>query len=80
MNTEIRKLNFIQEFLRFRSDSLLDKFEAMLRQERAKMYESEIRPMTLEEYEQKVDKALDDYQNKRVTTATSLKKKIRSWK
>jgi len=80
MNIEIRKLNFIQEFLRFPSKTLLEKFEAMLKQERTKLYEAEIKPMTMKEYAQKVDKALDDYKNKKILSAAHLKKNIRSWK
>jgi hypothetical protein len=80
MNIEIRKLNFIQEFLRFPNESLLDKFEKLLRDERIKLYEKEIKPMTLSQYEQKIDKALDDCKNKRVKNAVQLKKDISLWK
>ena len=80
MNIEIRKLNFIQEFLKLPSESLLDKFEKLLRDERIKLYEKELKPMTLSQYEQKIDKALDDCKNKRVKSATQLKKDINLWK
>ena len=60
--------------------SILEKFEKMLRQERKKMYEEEVKPMTLDQYEKRIDSALDDYKNKRVTNAKKLKKEISSWK
>ena len=80
MDIQTRKLNFIQEFLRLANDSLIEKFEKILRQERKKNIEKEISPMTLAEYEQRIDNALDDLKNNRVTTAKKLKKEIATWK
>lgn len=66
MDLQTRKIHFIQEFLRTANSSILEKFEKMLRQERKKMYEEEVKPMTLDQYEKRIDSALDDYKNKRV--------------
>ena len=80
MDLQTRKIHFIQEFLRTANSSILEKFEDMLRQERKKMYEKEIKPMTLGQYEQRIDKAIDDFKNNKVTNAKKLKKEITSWK
>ncbi|OFX32214.1 MAG: hypothetical protein A2X08_08290 [Bacteroidetes bacterium GWA2_32_17] len=80
MDLQTRKLNFIQEFLRHANDSIIEKFEKMLLQERKKIVEKEIYPMTLAQYEQRIDNAIDDYKNNRVTTAKELKKEISTWK
>ena len=80
MDLQTRKIHFIQEFLRTANKSLLEKFEEMLRQERKKMYEDDIKPMSLHQYENKIDNALDDIQNNRLTSAKKLKKEITSWK
>ena len=80
MDIQTRKLHFIQEFLRFANDSIIEKFEKILRQERKKIIEQEISPMTLTEYEQRIDNALEDLKNNRVTTAKKLKKEIATWK
>ena len=80
MDLQTRKLHFIQEFLRFANVSIVEKFEKLLQQERKKIVEQEISPMTLAEYEQRIDTALDDLKNNRVTTAKKLKKEITSWK
>ncbi len=66
MDLQTRKIHFIQEFLRTANSSILEKFEKMLRQERKKMYEEEVKPITLDQYEKRIDSALDDYKNKRV--------------
>ena len=80
MDLQTRKLHFIQEFLRLANDSIIEKFEKMLQQERKKIVEQDISPMTLAQYEQRIDNASDDLKNNRVTTAKKLKKEIASWK
>jgi hypothetical protein len=52
----------------------------MLRQERKKLYEDEIKPMTIDQYDKRIDEALSDYKNNRVLHAKKLKKEIPSWK
>ena len=79
MDLQTRKLYFIQEFLRIANDSLIRKFEKVLQQERKKIVEKDISPMTLAEYEQRIDNAKTDLKNNRVTTAKKLKKEITSW-
>ena len=80
MDLQTRKLHFIQEFLRLANDSIIDKFEKMLQQERKKIVEEEISPMTLAQYEKRIDTAIDDFKNNRVTTSKKLKKEISTWK
>jgi hypothetical protein len=80
MDLQTRKIHFIQEFLKTANSGIVEKFEKMLRQERKKMYEEEVKPMTIDEYEQRIDSAIDDYKNNRVTNAKKLKKEIASWK
>lgn len=79
MDLQMRKLNIIQEVIRLDNDLLLDKVEALLKEERIRMLETEIKPMTLEQYEQRVNDGVEDYKNNRVTTAKQLKKAIVKW-
>ena len=80
MDLQTRKINFIQEFLRTADSSLVEKFEKMLRHERKKIFEDNLKPMSIDQYEHRVDEAVEDYKNKRVTDARKLKKEIISWK
>lgn len=80
MDLQSRKLHIIQEFLRLANDSIVDKFEKMLEQERKSIVEQDISPMTLAQYEQKIEHAIDDLKNNRVMTAKKLKKDITTWK
>jgi len=79
MDIQTRKLHFIQEFLRFANGNILEKFEKMLAQEREKIYTEEIKPMTMQQYEQRIDKAFDEFKNNKVKTARGLKKEMAKW-
>lgn len=80
MNLQSRKIQFIQEFLRYANVSILDRFEELLKQERQKEFEKEIIPMTMKEYEGRIDKAFEDIKNNRVKSARKLKTEIATWK
>ena len=80
MDIQSRKIQFIQEFLKYANTSILDKFEELLKQERQKEFEKEIIPMTMKEYEGRIDKAFEDVKNNRVKSARNLKTEIATWK
>lgn len=80
MDIQSRKIHFIQEFLKYANSNMLDKMEELLRQERNKEFEKEIKPMTLEEYEHRIDTAFEDVKNNRVKSARRLKNEIARWK
>ena len=80
MDIQSRKIQFIQEFLKYANVNILDKFEEMLKQERKREFEKEIKPMTLKEYELRVETAFKDVKNNRVKRAKTLKDEIATWK
>jgi hypothetical protein len=80
MDIQSRKIQFIQEFLKYANANMLDKLEELLKQERSKEFEKEIQPMTLEEYEHRMVKAFDEAKNNRMKSAKKLKDEIATWK
>ncbi len=80
MDIQTRKLRFIQEFLNYADSTILSKFEELLKIEREKNLEREIKPMTLKKYEQRIEKAFEEVKSNKVQTAASLKKEIETWK
>ena len=72
MDIQTRKIQFIQEFLKYANDNMLVQFEEMLKQEKEKAFEKEIKPMTLIEYEQRINRAIDDVKNNNVKSARNL--------
>ena len=80
MDLQTRKIQFIQEFLKYANANILDKFEELLKLERTKEFEKEIKPMTLDEYEQRIERSFEDVKNNRVKSAKNLKNEIATWK
>lgn len=80
MDLQTRKIQFIQEFLKYANTNILDKFEELLKQEREKVFEKEIEPMTLTEYEDRIGKAFEEVKNNRVKSAKKLKNEMATWK
>ncbi len=79
MDIQTRKIEFIQEFLKIANGSLLEKFENILAMEREKKFNEKIKPMTLNQYEQRIDKAYNDFKNNKVMTVDELKEDIKKW-
>ena len=79
MDIQARKLHFVQEFLRLKNEELIEKFEKLLRLEKMKTYESELSPMSIEQFNETIDKAEDDSQSGRVISASELRNEIDSW-
>lgn len=76
MDIQTRKIQFIQEFLNNADDKLLSRLEEILKDERKMAFENEIKPMTLKEYEQRIDRVIEDVKHNRLTSARHLKKEI----
>ncbi len=80
MDIQARKIHFIQEFLRVADDELVTKFEKLLRFERKKQLDKELRPLTMNEFDETIDKSENDFNNGRVTESRNLLDQIDSWK
>ena len=79
MNLEARKISFIQEFLRLQNEDIVIGLEKLLRERKAELIEKEIKPMTMEEYNADIDRAMDDSKNGKMIKATDLKTKVQKW-
>ena len=80
MDLQIRKIQFVQEFLRINSEQIMDVLENVLKSEKKKLYESQPKPFTLAEFNQMIDQAESDVANNRMKTVHELKTDIQSWK
>lgn len=75
MNIEARKLEFIQEFLKLKSEDALLRLEKLLRKEQSTSGDHTFTPMTHEELNKRIDKSESDFQNNRFKTSSELLKK-----
>ena len=80
MDIQARKIHFVQEFLRVADDELVTKLEKMLWFERKKKLENELKPSTLKEFNEIIDKSEDDFSNGRIVEARKVLNEIDTWK
>ena len=75
MDIQTRKIEFVQAFLKLQSENVISRFEKMLEKEI-----EGFRPMTIEEFNNRMDKSIEDSKNDRVIEATELLNEIKEWR
>jgi len=79
MDLQSRKIEFVQEFLKLQSEEVVARLEKLLRKENASLTDDAFEPMTIEEFNDRIDRSMEDSKNGRLTSATDLKAKIDKW-
>jgi hypothetical protein len=80
MDIQTRKLNFVQEFLRLRNIKLIEKLEKILLEDKAKDYEANLKPISLDNFNKMIDKSIEDAKLGNVVDARELKESVKKWK
>ncbi len=79
MDLQTRKITFVQEFLKIQSEEVIIRLEKILEKEKKRMTVSDFSPMTLEEFNKRIDKSLIDSQNDRLIENNDLTTEIQGW-
>lgn len=79
MNLEARKIEFVQEFLKVQNEEVISRLEKILRKEKKKSDQEGFNPMTIEEFNSRIDQSMEDSKNGRLIEASELKLKIDKW-
>lgn len=77
MDLDTRKIIFIKEFLKLESEKAILQFEKLLKKENAK--DSILEPMSIGEFQKRIDLSLEDSKNGRVTDMHDLISEIEKW-
>ena len=80
MDLQTRKINFVQEFLRLRNIKLIEKLEKILLEDKAKDYEANLKPMSVDNFNKMIDNSIDDAKQGKVVNARELKESAKKWK
>jgi hypothetical protein len=80
MDLQTRKISFVQEFLNLQSEEIILQFEKLLRREKKKISSKELNPMTLEEFNNRIDTSLKDSEEGRLTESSELLSEIEKWR
>ncbi|WP_339708859.1 hypothetical protein [uncultured Kriegella sp.] len=79
MDLQTRKLTFVQEFLRIQNEEIISALEKILKKRKSKLYEQNLKPMSMEQFNSDIDKSLEDSTNDRIISAKDLKEEIKKW-
>lgn len=79
MDIQARKISFVQEFLRLQNEEIISSLERLLKKRKSELHKNNLKPMTMDQFNQEIDQALDDSENDRVIKATDLKYKYKEW-
>jgi hypothetical protein len=79
MDLQSRKIEFVQEFLKLQSEEVISRLEKILWNETLTSTEKEVEPMTVQEFNDRIDQSMEDSKNGRLIKASDLKAKIEKW-
>ena len=72
MNLEVRKIEFIQEFLKLQNEDSVARLENILREEKNLSEQRIMEPMTQSELNWRIDTSESDFKNNRFKSSTEL--------
>ncbi len=78
MDLQTRKISFVQEFMKIQSEEVI-RLEKILNKEKSKLSEMDFHQMTLDEFNQRVDKSLIDSSNGKMTENKDHITEIKRW-
>ena len=79
MDLQTRKISFVQEFLNLQNEEIVSLLENLLKKEKNKIIEDELQPMTLDVFNERIDKSLEDSKEGRLTESDELIAEIKQW-
>lgn len=79
MNLEARKISLVQEFLRIDNEKIINALENELHKIKSEDFDKNLKPMSLDKFNDEINKAVADADHNRITSITDLKNKIQKW-
>jgi len=79
MDLQTRKISFVQEFLNFQNEEIILLFEKLLKKEKKKIFANKLQPMTIEEFNKRIDISLEDSKKGQLTESSKLISEIEKW-
>jgi len=79
MDLQTRKIAFVQEFLKLQSEEVISRLEKILRKENSVSIDDKVEPMSIEEFNDRITKSMEDSKNGRLIKDSDLKAKIEKW-
>ena len=80
MDIQTRKINFIQEFLKIQNEEVIKRFEKIMKKEKDSIPDRILSPMSVEDFNKRIDLSLSDSENDNVTEINDLLDEISKWR
>jgi len=80
MDIQTKKLKLIEDFLSISDEILLDKLDHLIKKEKHKNYSKNLQPMSMDEFHEMVNEAIEDYEKGNTIPQEDLEKEVLSWK
>ena len=78
MDLQSRKIEFVQAFLKLQSEEVVTQLEKLLKKETKKI-KPDLKPMTIDQYKERINKSIEDSKNGRLTEVDDLLSEIEGW-
>lgn len=78
MDLESRKTEFVQEFLKLENEDAIARVEKLLHMEKKWIGDGH-KPMTVKEFNDRIDKSMEDSQKGKLTEVNNLLAEIEKW-
>ncbi len=79
MDLEARKIEFIQEFLKLQNEEAILRLEKVLKKVKKLSGNKEIQPMSITEFNKRIDKSMKDSIEGKLTEVNDLMADIEKW-
>ena len=79
MDLQTRKISFVQEFLSIESEEIISRLENFLKKEKKINTNKEFSPMTMEEFQNRINQSEQDSINGRLTEMNDFLAEIKKW-
>jgi anionic cell wall polymer biosynthesis LytR-Cps2A-Psr (LCP) family protein len=79
MDLQTRKISFVQEFLSIESEEIISRLENFLKKEKKVNTNKEFSPMTMEEFQNRINQSEQDSINGRLTEMNDFLAEIKKW-
>ena len=75
-----KKLKLIEDFLSISDEKLLDKLDHLIKKEKYKSKTENLQPMSMDEFHEMVNEAIEDYEKGNTILQEELEKEVHTWK
>ncbi len=79
MDLQSRKIEFVLEFLKLQNEEAISRLEKLLKTERKTIGKGKIRPMTVKQFNKRIEKSMEDSKNGKLTEDSDLMAEIEKW-